>query len=180
MQKLSIVSKSKFVAKVLRHQPQLIGIALDENGWAKVEELLQLSAKVCPLSMEDLETIVATDSKGRYTFNDDKTLVRARQGHSVRVDVGLVLATPPAVLYHGTAEKFVCSINQHGLVKKSRLHVHLSCNKQSAMEVGARHGTPFVFAVDAQSMAQDGFDFWLSENGVWLVDHVPPKYLSKA
>ncbi len=176
---MSIVSKSKFVAKVLRHQPELIGITLDENGWANVQELLRCSNKVCPLSFEDLEQIVATDGKQRYAFNDDKTLVRARQGHSIDVDVGLVLAMPPAVLYHGTAEKFVESIDKNGLVKKSRLHVHLSTSIKSATEVGARHGSPVVYVVDAKNMVEQGFEFFLSENGVWLVDHVPLEFLSK-
>ncbi|MFQ8583171.1 MAG: RNA 2'-phosphotransferase [Holdemania massiliensis] len=126
-----------------------------------------------------LEKLVAEDEKGRYAFNDDKTLIRANQGHSIPVDVGLKEVQPPEVLWHGTGEKYVASIDREGLISKSRLYVHLSADFQTALKVGSRHGKPVVYAVDARRMHEEGYVFFLSVNGVWLTQRVPMAYLKK-
>lgn len=170
---------SRYIALILRHKPEVIGITLDEHGWARVDELIEGIGRTHPINMEILEEIVRTDDKQRYAFNDDKTLIRANQGHSVEVEVELKEAVPPSILYHGTAQKFVPSINQSGLISKTRLYVHLSQTKETALAVGARHGTPLIFEVDAEGMHADGYKFYLSANGVWLTKNVPFKYLKK-
>lgn len=126
-----------------------------------------------------MEKLVAEDEKGRYAFNDDKTLIRANQGHSIPVDVGLKEVQPPEVLWHGTGEKYVASIDREGLISKSRLYVHLSADFQTALKVGSRHGKPVVYAVDARRMHEEGYVFFLSVNGVWLTQRVPMAYLKK-
>ena len=166
---------SKFLALVLRHKPQEIGITLDEHGWAKVNSLL----KGMGISMDVLEEIVRTDNKQRYSFNENKTLIRANQGHSIPVDVELEKKTPPEVLYHGTGVKYLDSIKKQGLLPKSRLYVHLSSDPLVAMNVGKRHGTPVILVVRSKDMSEDGFEFFLSSNGVWLTKEVPVKYLSE-
>lgn len=170
---------SKFISLVLRHRPDAIGITLDEHGWANVEELIQGIGKTYPLDMALLEEIVASDEKQRYSFNEDRTLIRANQGHSIPVDVELQQVTPPDVLYHGTGEKYVSSIDQSGLLPKSRLYVHLSKDVETAIKVGSRHGKPVVYQIDSKAMAKDGYAFYLSVNGVWLTKTVPVIYLKK-
>lgn len=170
---------SKYIALILRHKPETIGISLDEHGWANVNELLTGIGKTYPLSIEQLENIVATDNKQRYSFNEDHTLIRANQGHSVPVDVELSKKIPPDVLYHGTGEKYVSSILNGGLIPKSRLYVHLSADVQTAETVGKRHGRPVIFMIDTKKMNADGYDFFLSVNGVWLTKTVPARYLHK-
>ena len=169
----------RYLSFVLRHKPEAAGITLDGHGWARVDELIAGVSRTHPLTMELLEEIVATDNKQRYSFNEDKTLIRANQGHSIPVDVELKEAVPPAVLYHGTGEKYVMSIDRLGLIPKSRLYVHLSADYDTAVTVGARHGTAFVYDVDTVNMIADGYKFLISENGVWLTESVPVKYLSK-
>lgn len=129
--------------------------------------------------MDMLEEIVRTDNKQRYSFNEDKTLIRANQGHSIPVDVELTKAVPPDILYHGTGEKYVSSIDKEGLLPKSRLYVHLSKDEDTAVNVGKRHGKPVVYKVDARKMQEDGFEFFLSVNGVWLTKEVTVKYIFK-
>ena len=170
---------SKYIALILRHKPEVIGISLDEHGWAKVSELIAGIAKSRPFSMDMLEDIVQTDNKKRYSFNEDKTLIRANQGHSVPVDVELKQQMPPAVLWHGTGEKYVRSIERQGLISKSRLYVHLSSDYDTAVAVGKRHGNPVVYQVDAKRMAADGYVFYCSVNGVWLTEAVPVPYMKK-
>lgn len=167
----------KFIALILRHKPEEIGISLDEHGWADVDELIAGIAKTQPFTMEMLEEIVASDEKQRYSFNEDKTLIRANQGHSIPVDVELEEKEPPAILYHGTGEKYVASINTQGLIPKLRLYVHLSSDYETAMKVRKRHGKPFVFQVAAEDMRKDGYGFFQSVNGVWLTKEVPIEYL---
>lgn len=174
------VSASKFLALVLRHKPEEIGISLDEHGWADVNELVQGMPKGMNFSFDMLEKIVATDSKQRYSFNEDHSLIRANQGHSIEVDVELEQKTPPPVLYHGTGEKYATSIEESGLIPKSRLYVHLSSDFETAIQVGARHGSPVVYAVDAAAMHEHGHALFLSRNGVWLTKNVPAEYLSAA
>lgn len=166
-----------FLSYILRHGPETIGITLDEHGWANVDELIAGIAKQQHFDMAMLEDIVATDNKGRYSFNVDKTRIRANQGHSVPVDVELEQAIPPEYLYHGTGEKYVASIEQLGLVSKQRLHVHLSSDYKIAEEIGARHGKSVVYRIAAKKMAEDGYAFFKSVNNVWLTENVPVKYL---
>ena len=129
--------------------------------------------------MDILEEIVRDDEKQRYSFNEDKTLIRANQGHSIPVDVELDVVEPPAELWHGTGEKYVASIDEQGLIPKSRLYVHLSKDKDAAVKVGKRHGNPVLYIVKAGEMYRDGYQFYLSKNGVWLTKQVPVKYLEK-
>ena len=168
---------SKFISLILRHKPETIGIKLDEHGWADVSELIAGVSKTHPLDMELLEKIVSEDEKQRYSFNEEKTLIRANQGHSVPVDVELADTEPPEVLYHGTGEKYVSSIDAQGLIAKSRLYVHLSKDVETALNVGQRHGKPVIYEVKSGEMNRDGFKFYLSVNGVWLTKVVPIKYL---
>lgn len=170
---------SKYIALILRHKPQIIGITLDEHGWANVDELIEGVSKTHPMTMEDLERIVVKDDKQRYSFNDDKTLIRANQGHSIPVDVELEEVDPPEILYHGTGEKFVTSIEEQGLVPKSRLYVHLSGDVETAHKVGIRHGEPVIYKVKSGEMSRKGFKFYRSVNGVWLIKHVPVEYLER-
>ena len=165
---------SKFLSLILRHKPQIVGIELDEHGWADVAELIR---RVKGLDLATLEQIVATDEKRRYSFSADKKLIRANQGHSIAVDVELEELEPPEVLYHGTAERFSASIMAQGLLKMSRLYVHLSSDIETAEKVGRRHGVPKIFLVESGKMFIDGYKFFKSVNGVWLTEHGPAKYL---
>lgn len=179
MKNLSLTEISKYISLILRHKPEEIGITLDEHGWANVEELIQGISKTNQFNMGMLEEIVATDNKQRYSFNEDHTLIRANQGHSIPVDVELEECVPPEILYHGTGEKFVGSIDAQGLIPKSRLYVHLSQERETAVKVGQRHGKPVIYRVQSGDMQQDGFKFYKSVNGVWLTKEVPVKYLRK-
>ncbi len=170
---------SKFIALILRHKPETIGITLDEHGWAKVDELIDGISKTYVFNMEMLEEIVRTDKKGRYSFSEDKTLIRANQGHSINVDVELEEKEPPEFLWHGTGEKFVSGIDTEGLKPKSRLYVHLSKDEDTALQVGARHGKPVLYRVLSGKMYKDGYVFYLSQNGVWLTKKVPLEYMEK-
>ncbi len=170
---------SKLIALVLRHKPEEIGITLDEHGWANVNELITGIARTQPFDMTALEEIVSTDEKQRYSFNEDKTLIRANQGHSIPVDVELEEKRPPELLYHGTGEKYTASIDVQGLIPKSRLYVHLSPDYDTAVKVGSRHGKPVVYTVAAGEMQKNGYVFYLSVNGVWLTKSVPVDYLRK-
>ena len=175
---MSDKSTSKYISLILRHKPEVIGISLDEHGWAVVDDLIAGVSKTHHLDMEILERIVSEDEKQRYSFNEDKTLIRANQGHSIPVDVELPEVTPPAVLYHGTGLKYKESIDKQGLIPKSRLYVHLSGDLDTARKVGQRHGKPVIYTVDAAAMHADGYTFYRSVNGVWLTKKVPAKYLS--
>ena len=171
---------SKFISLILRHKPEAIGITLDEHGWANVEELLVgMNRAGTDIDVELLQKIVAEDEKRRYSFNEDMTLIRANQGHSIPVDVELEEVAPPDILYHGTGEKYVDSIDAQGLIPKSRLYVHLSGDKDAAVKVGQRHGKPVVYVVESGKMYKDGFKFFRSVNGVWLTKEVPVRYIQK-
>ena len=170
---------SKYISLILRHKPETIGITLDEHGWANVDELILGISKTHTLNMDILEEIVSTDEKQRYSFNEDKTLIRANQGHSVQVDVELNEVKPPETLWHGTGEKYMESIDTQGLISKSRLYVHLSKDVDTAIKVGKRHGKPVLYKVKALDMYNDGFRFYLSKNGVWLTKEVSVEYLGK-
>ncbi|MGN0144665.1 MAG: RNA 2'-phosphotransferase [Clostridium sp.] len=169
----------KFISLILRHKPETIGISLDPHGWAEVSELIDGINKCGhKIDFETLDRIVRENNKKRYSFNEDKTKIRANQGHSVNVDVELKKVIPPEVLYHGTAERFLDSIKEKGILKMSRQYVHLSENKETAVNVGKRHGKPIVLAIDTKSMMKDGFEFYLSENRVYLCKYIPWKYVS--
>ena len=169
----------KYIALILRHKPEVIGITLDEHGWANVEELIDGIRKNNDFNMEMLEEIVKSDNKQRYSFNEDKSLIRANQGHSIPVDVELEKKNPPDVLYHGTAVKYEGFIDEQGLKAKSRLYVHLSVDVETATNVGKRHGKTVLYKVLAGDMQKAGYDFFLSANGVWLTKSVPCEYLEK-
>jgi putative RNA 2'-phosphotransferase len=169
---------SKFLSLVLRHKPETIGLLLDEQGWAAVDELLQkMEGAGFHLDQAMLQQVVETNNKKRFAFNEDGTKIRASQGHSIAVDLGYAEKIPPAALYHGTAEKNVPAILRGGLKKQKRHHVHLSAEKQTAIQVGSRHGKPVVLEVAAGRMQEDGYRFFLSANGVWLTEEVPSRYL---
>ena len=168
----------RYLCLILRHKPEAAGITLDEHGWADVRALLRGIADRYPITMEQLEEIVRTDSKSRYSFNEDKTKIRANQGHSIPVDVGLPELAPPEILYHGTGEKFMESILAQGLLPMSRLYVHLTDRYDTARTVGARHGTPVVLTILSGQMHRDGYRFYRAVNGVWLTERVPPEYFA--
>ena len=170
---------SRYISLILRHKPEVIGITLDEHGWADVDALIAGVSKTHPLDMNILKRIVAEDEKQRYSFNEDRTLIRANQGHSIPVDVELEEIIPPDILFHGTGEKYTASIDEQGLIPKSRLYVHLSEDKETAHKVGQRHGRPVIYEVKSGEMHDDGFVFYRSVNGVWLTKEVPVKYLNK-
>ena len=169
---------SKFLSLVLRHQPEKIGITLDSSGWVSVSELLDACQNNrLPITKEELETIVSENDKRRFSFSEDRLLIRANQGHSVSVALEYQAITPPDSLYHGTIDRFLQSISELGLIKGKRHHVHLSEDIVTAEKVGARRGKPIVLKVHSGKMFQDGYLFYMAENGVWLTDSVPPSYL---
>ncbi len=170
---------SKYLSKHLRHDPEQLGLTLAPGGWVSVDELLAAcGAHQFPITRVELEEVVVTSDKQRFSFDETKTRIRANQGHSVEVDLQLESQIPPDVLYHGTGEQSVPAILRSGLLKMSRHHVHLSKDVETARKVGMRHGRPVILAIDAAAMQQAGVTFYCSENGVWLVDEVLPQYLS--
>jgi len=174
----SLVRASKFLSLVLRHRPEHIGITLDSAGWVAVDELLAAARRTgFPLDRATLERVVAENDKRRFALSTDGARIRASQGHSVGVELGLKPQTPPDVLFHGTAARFLESIRREGLKPGSRTHVHLSADEETARVVGRRHGSPVVLGVEAGTMHRDGHEFLCSENGVWLAQAVPARYL---
>lgn len=169
---------SKFLSLVLRHQPQLIGLALDSQGWADTADLLRrCAAHGRAISVAELHDLVATSPKQRFALSDDGSRIRANQGHSVDVALGYAPATAPALLYHGTVAAVRNAIERDGLSKMQRHHVHLSPDEATARIVGGRRGAPVILRIDAAAMQRDGYVFYCSDNGVWLTEHVPPKYI---
>ena len=171
---------SKFLSLILRHQPEKIGLVLDANGWASLEELIEKSKKHgVSFTKETLDFVVKTNDKQRFAFNDAKTKIRASQGHSLQnVQLELPVTTPPDFLFHGTVAKFMQAIRKEGLKKMSRQHVHLSANKETAIKVGSRRGAPIILTIRSGDMHQQGHLFYLSENGVWLTDHIPAEFIA--
>jgi putative RNA 2'-phosphotransferase len=170
------VKISKFLSYVLRHNPQSIGLALEKNGWASVADILK-NSKV-HFSFDELKYVVENNDKKRFLFNDDFSLIKANQGHSVKVELKFEEIIPPETLYHGTAKHFLASIQQDGLLKGKRHHVHLSKDIPTASNVGKRHGKLVILAIEAKQMHEEGYKFYLSDNQVYLVDHVPANYLT--
>ncbi len=169
---------SKYLSKHLRHTPERLGLTLAAGGWVSVEDLLAACAtQRFPITLAELEAVVAHSDKQRFSFDETRTRIRANQGHSTAVDLQLSPQAPPALLYHGTAEQFLPAILELGLLKMARHHVHLSSNLETARRVGMRHGRPVILQVDAAAM-QAEFTFYCSDNGVWLVEAVPPQYLT--
>ena len=169
---------SKFLSFVLRHKPEEIELTLDENGWAHITGLLEQSAKFGNrFTIEELEEIVETNDKKRFSFDETKTKIRANQGHSLAAEIGFEEKIPPPLLYHGTAERNLDSILENGLEKQARHHVHLSGETETARSVGMRYGKPVILKIDAARMSANGYKFYISINNVWLVDKVPPEFL---
>lgn len=163
---------------MLRHQPDAIGLQLDKEGWADLSELIHLAnADGRNLTLELVKEVVATNNKKRFVFSEDGKRIRASQGHSVEIELGLEPVTPPDFLYHGTATRFLDSILEKGLIPASRRHVHLSAEQTTALEVGRRHGKPTVIKIRSSEMHSSGHEFFLSDNGVWLTTFVPVGFL---
>jgi len=178
MNERQIKNASKFMSLLLRHKPETIGLELDGNGWAIVDDMVRLSAnQKHPLTHELIKLAVENNNKNRFSFSDDGKRIRANQGHSVSVDVELEEKEPPRFLYHGTATRNLESIERTGINKGSRQHVHLSEDEWTAKDVGGRHGKPVILEIMSQQMHLDGCKFYQSVNGVWLTDEVKPKYL---
>jgi putative RNA 2'-phosphotransferase len=172
------VKVSKFLSLVLRHQPEAVGIELDQGGWVDVDELIAAcAAKGRRFSRADLDHVVATNNKKRFAYSADGRRIRASQGHSVSVELGLAATPPPDVLYHGTAATTLPLILREGLKPMTRQDVHLSADVETAVRVGSRHGRPVVLVVDAAGLAASGHRFRVSVNGVWLTEGVPARWL---
>ena len=176
-----LIHKSKFISLVLRHHPERFGLKLDSGGWVAVDDLIVAARRAnVRLDLAELHEIVRTNDKQRFALSEDGKRIRANQGHSVEVDLGLQPQVPPELLYHGTAERFLNAIMSEGLKPQSRQHVHLSADYATAEEVGRRHGKPKVLVVRAGELHRHGHKFFLSENDVWLTSHVPPLALEYA
>lgn len=172
---------SKFLSLILRHAPEKIGLQLDAQGWANVDELLAKAAKGrMRISREVLDEVVATNDKKRFAFSEDGQRIRANQGHSIGIELGLEPVTPPDLLYHGTVQRFLPAIMADGLKKMTRDHVHLSKDLETAINVGNRRGQAFILTVRAGEMHAQGHTFYLSANGVWLTEEVPPQFIDQS
>jgi putative RNA 2'-phosphotransferase len=170
---------SKFMSLVLRHEPDRIGIVLDPAGWTALDVFIAKLRKAGhKIELSDIERVVAENDKKRFTISVDGRRIRAAQGHSVPVDLGLEPSTPPDVLFHGTASASLDSIFATGLNSGSRRQVHLSSDEATALKVGGRHGKPVVLRVDCRKMIEEGYKFYRADNGVWLVDAVPSPFFN--
>lgn len=173
---------SKFLSYILRHQPEAIGLVLDDNGWADMGELIDKanrSKEINTLTRELIHDVVKSSDKQRFAISEDGTRIRANQGHSVQVDLQLKPMEPPEILYHGTATRFLDDILKDGLKAQKRQHVHLSKDVEIATKVGQRYGKSVILKIKARLMHEQGFVFYLSENGVWLTDAVPTQYIEQ-
>jgi putative RNA 2'-phosphotransferase len=180
IEKKRATSISKYLSLVLRHDPAAAHVTLDAEGWVGVDDLLAGAARNgSSFSRAELEEVVQQNEKQRFAFSLDGQRIRANQGHSVSVDLGLTPETPPELLYHGTVDHFLSSIMVRGLDKRSRQYVHLSPDVDTATRVGSRRGQAVILAIAASSMHSDGFRFFCSANGVWLTERVPPQYISR-
>ena len=175
MEEKTLVKKSKHLSSILRHKPEKAGITLTEAGWASVSALL----KAMNLTRSELDQVVAENNKNRFEYSEDGLFIRARQGHSVKVDLGYPEANPPDTLYHGTCRQTVTVIFRDGLKKMLRHHVHMSPDVKTAEVVARRRPKPVILTVDSKAMSTAGIKFFLTGNGVWLTDYVDPKYISE-
>jgi putative RNA 2'-phosphotransferase len=180
MSKQNLTKVSKFLSLVLRHKPDIIGLTLSDEGWVSISELIDKAQSKMSLSKELIAQVVSTNDKQRFKISDDGLMIRANQGHSIKVDLKLSPKQPPAALYHGTATRFLDSIRKEGLKAGQRHHVHLSADMATATAVGKRYGKVVILEIDAQAMFQQGHKFFLSDNNVWLAEHVPPQFLKEA
>jgi putative RNA 2'-phosphotransferase len=172
------IKASKFLSLILRHEPERVGLKLGEAGWVAVEELLHaVNRNGFPLSLDQLKHVVATSDKKRFAFSEDGQRIRASQGHSIEVDLQYAPQTPPDLLYHGTATRFLDGIRKDGLQKMERHDVHLSAETKVTFQVGGRHGKPVLLIIRAGDMHRAGHVFRRSANGVWLVNQVPPEFI---
>ena len=172
------IKTSKFLSLILRHEPEVVGLKLGEAGWVSVDELLEaVNRHGTALTLAQLQHIVATSDKKRFAFSEDGQRIRASQGHSVEVDLQYAAQTPPEILYHGTATRFLDGIRKDGLQRMARHDVHLSAETKVTFQVGGRHGKPVLLTIRAGEMHRAGFVFRCSANGVWLVNHVPPQFI---
>ena len=175
-----LVHISKYLSLILRHRPETIGLALDDEGWVSISKLLRAAKKHGnPIDRSTLDEVVFSNDKMRFAFSKDGLRIRANQGHSISVNLNLESLDPPSLLYHGTAIRFIESIRASGLEKRNRQHVHLSATKETAISVGKRHGKPVVLTIQAKRMFDEGHQFYLSQNGVWLTKHVPYQYIQE-
>ncbi|WP_455542383.1 RNA 2'-phosphotransferase [Intestinibacter sp.] len=174
-----IKSLSKFISKILRHEPEIVHINLDDNGYTDVQGLIDGINKYGrnKIDFKTLKYIVENDNKQRYSFKCDFTKIRANQGHSIDVDLGLEEIKPPNNLYHGTGQKYLDSILEEGIKSQTRQFIHLSKDTDTARNVGSRHGKPRILKIDTKQMYDDGYKFYLSENNVWMTKYVPTKYI---
>lgn len=172
MNSVELNKKGKYLAYLLRHNPDAANLTIEDEGWVNVNDLIENS----DISLEELDYIVENDNKKRYSYDDSGKRIRANQGHSITVNINFKEKEPPKYLYHGTAINYLESINREGLNKQKRHHVHLSDTPENAINVGRRHGVPIILRIEAERMYKSGFKFYISENNVWLVDKVPPKY----
>jgi putative RNA 2'-phosphotransferase len=169
-----IVKKlSKFLSYVLRHDPKKLNLTMDKQGWVSVTQLLE---NLDDISVEILEEVVAENDKKRFAFNEDKTKIRANQGHSIAIELNYSPVEPPEFLFHGTAIKNMDSIKKSGIIKGNRHQVHLSLDKETATNIGKRHGKPVILVVQSKAMHEAGYQFFVSENGVWLTEFVPVEF----
>lgn len=174
---MNLTKISKFISLVLRHKPEEAHVEMDKYGWVDAQQLVEgVSAKYPGFTYAMLDEIVRTDDKQRYSFSEDRTEIRANQGHSIPVDLGLEPIEPPEYLYHGTGFKYFGLIERDGLIPKSRQYVHLSGDTETALDVGKRHGEPAVLRIMSGEMYRQGFIFYRAENGVWLTDRVPVEF----
>ena len=170
---------SKRLSLILRHNPQSVGLSLGENGWVEVQPLLDaLTERNVTIDEQILNTVVNNCAKQRFEFDQTKEHIRARQGHSVEIDLGYTPTTPPDLLYHGTPKKFVDAILEEGLKKQRRHHVHMSENIPLMLEVARRRGEPRLLEINAKQMADEGHEFYLTDNNVWLCSYIPPKFIT--
>lgn len=170
---------SKILSLVLRHAPERIGITLDQNGWTNIKQLISKAKKAgYKLSLEELLETVQANDKQRFTISEDGQKIRAAQGHSIEIDLALQSIKPPDVLFHGTASANLNSIFEQGIHSAKRRYVHLSSNEETALKVGSRHGKAIVLTIDTTQMFKEGFKFFKADNGVWLTDHILPKYIA--
>ena len=171
---------SKFLALILRHQPESVGLTLEPEGWAPLDDVLAACRrKNRGLTRSELDELLALDEKKRYSLDETRTKIRANQGHSTAVELTFEERTPPTLLYHGTVDRFLASIFEQGLMPGSRHHVHLTENLETAQKVGARRGKPMILTINAEAMAQAGHRFYISDNDVWLAETVPPEFMSR-